>query len=29
MSPSEFSVFITSEIDKWLKVVTVSADKPN
>ena len=29
MAPAEFAAFITSDIDKWLKVVTVSGTKPN
>jgi tripartite-type tricarboxylate transporter receptor subunit TctC len=29
MAPAEFAAFINSDIDKWLKVVTVSGTKPN
>jgi tripartite-type tricarboxylate transporter receptor subunit TctC len=29
MTPDEFSAFIRSEIDKWLKVVAASTGKPN
>jgi tripartite-type tricarboxylate transporter receptor subunit TctC len=29
MSPAEFAGYIRSEIDKWLKVVSVATEKPN
>jgi len=29
MSPAEFAVYIKGEIDKWLKVATAAAEKPN